>query len=162
MTTSQFKARFIPRNPGKYIGNCNAIFCRSAWEMRVMKLFDMTPGILKWASEEIKIPYLKPTTGRVHHYYPDFVIIYRDRDNNIQKEIVEVKPLKESMITPTSSVYDRIAFAVNQAKWTAASAYAEKLGMKFRVLTEVDLFNANPHLIQKRRRRPKKLAVRKP
>ena len=134
------KGRFIPKNPGKYLGNPNTIMFRSAWELRVMQFFDVNISVYKWGSEEIKIPYVKPTDGRVHHYYPDFLVVYKDKEGNILKEIVEVKPLKESVARPNMSNYDKMAYIINQAKWEAAAAFAASHGMKFRVITEESIF----------------------
>jgi hypothetical protein len=139
-----FRARFIPKNPSKYIGNPGNILCRSSWELSVCKFFDTHPSVYKWGSEEIKIPYIKPTDNRVHHYFPDFIVMYKDQNGEIIKEIVEVKPLKESVLTERSSVYDKMQIAVNHAKWAAAEAFAAANGMRFRVLTEVSIFKNSP------------------
>lgn len=134
------RARFIPKNPGKYLGNPANIFCRSSWELSVCKFFDSHPSVFKWGSEEIKIPYIKPTDNRVHYYFPDFIVVYKDKEGNLIKELVEVKPLKESVLTDRSSNYDKLAIAVNHAKWAAAEAFCAANGMKFRVLTEQSIF----------------------
>lgn len=134
------KARFIPKNPGKYLGNPNNILCRSSWELTVCKFFDTNSSVYKWGSEEIKIPYVKPTDGRIHHYFPDFIVIYQDKEGNLIKELVEVKPMKESVLTPKSSNYDKLAIAINHAKWQAAEAFCAMNGMAFRVLTEASIF----------------------
>ena len=146
------KARFIPRNPEKYAGDASKIFARSAWEVNVMKYLDSSPAVLKWGSEELAIPYLKPyidpTTGKpkvkVANYYPDFVVIYRDKNNTVQKEILEIKPLKEASIEKAKSAYDKLALAINIAKWRAAEDFATRNGMKFRVLTEMPIFKQAP------------------
>lgn len=134
------RGRFKPKNPGKYMGNAGEIFFRSSWEIRFMEFCDKTPSVLKWASEEVKIPYVKPTDGRVHYYFPDFVIVYRDKMGNIQREIIEIKPLKETKLTARSTEHDKLAIAINEAKWAAAGAFAESHNMKFRIMTEATLF----------------------
>lgn len=149
------RARFIPKNPGKYMGNPNGIFCRSSWELIVCKFLDSHPSVFKWGSEELKIPYIKPTDGKIHHYFPDFLVIYKDKEGNILKEILEVKPLKESVATPGMSNYDKAAFIVNQAKWEAAAAYANANGMTFRVLTEESIL-ADTRTKGKKTRAPRK------
>ena len=82
------KGLFTPKNPQKYIGDVLRIRFMSSWELQVMHMFDTNPSFLEWASEEIKIPYLKPTTNRVHYYYPDFYVCYRDREGHINKELI--------------------------------------------------------------------------
>ena len=140
--------RFIPRNPQKYAGDASKIFFRSSWEIAAMKFFDSSVAVLKWGSEEIKIPYLKPiidpVTGRPGFkpamYFPDFLVIYQDKEGNIQKELLEVKPLKESIAEKAKTDRDKMALAVNIAKWKAAELFARQNGMKFRVITEQSLF----------------------
>lgn len=138
------KGRFIPKNPQKYIGNPNNIIFRSSWELTVLKWFDNTPAVLKYASEELKIAYIKPTDGRVHHYYPDFIAVIQDQSGKPVKYIFEVKPLKETMLTEKSTQYDRINIAINQAKWDAATAFAAANGFIFKILTERDIYRTAP------------------
>jgi hypothetical protein len=139
------KGRFILKNPTKYIGNANNVFFRSSWELRAMQFFDMSPSILRWGSEEIKIPYIKPTDGKIHYYYPDFLIVYKDKNGQIKQELLEIKPLKEVKISKKSTLYDKVSIAINEAKWKAATAFALQNGMTFRILTEASIFkNAKP------------------
>lgn len=132
--------QFYPKNPKKYAGNPTNIMFRSTWELRVMQMFDVNPTILKWASEEVKIPYISPLDNLVHHYYPDFIIVYQDRNGKIQKEILEVKPLSESLQHKAKSDQDKIRLLVNDAKWKFASQWAHARGMNFRVITEKSIF----------------------
>jgi hypothetical protein len=148
------KARFIPKNPQKYIGNPNNILCRSSWEVAVCKFFDKHPGVLRWGSEEIAIPYIKPTDGRVHKYYPDFIAIIQESSGEPTKYVIEVKPMKETVLTEKSSNYDRINIAINEAKWTAARSFCLQYGFKFKILTEEQIF----HQVK---RAPKKAPVRR-
>lgn len=132
--------RFIPKNPQKYAGNPNGIVFRSSWELTVMKFFDSSESVIKWASEEIKIPYVSPLDNLVHHYYPDFIVIFTDREGNLRKEVVEVKPASQSLVEKAKSDRDKAALLVNNAKWQFASAWCAQRGMKFRVITEKSIF----------------------
>ena len=136
-----FRARFIPKNPDKYVGDVNAIFARSSWEMSVMKFFDASSAVLKWGSEEFSIPYLKPEDSRVHQYFPDFIVTYKDKHGNIKKEIVEVKPLHESDEKYAKHERSKAALETNNAKWKAATIFAEQHDMTFRVITEKSIFH---------------------
>lgn len=147
------RGRFKPENPGKYIGNSSQVLFRSSWEIRFMTFCDRNPSVLKWASEEVAIPYIKPTDNKRHLYYPDFLMIVKDKDNVIRKYIIEIKPLKETMITARSSVYDKLAVAVNTAKWEAAQAFCDKNGFIFKVMTEADMFAGG---VPAKKRRAKK------
>jgi len=134
------KGRFIPNNPGKYIGNADNIFFRSSWELMLFKWLDGTDSILQWASEEFSIPYLSPVDNKVHQYYPDALVIYRDKSGTIKKDIVEIKPYRETVQTAKSTDRDKKALLVNEAKWKAASIFCESQGMSFKVITEKTLF----------------------
>lgn len=130
--------------------------------MSVCKFFDSHPSVYKWGSEEISIPYVKPTDGRVHKYFPDFIVVYKDKEGNLIKELVEVKPMKESVLTERSSNYDKIAIAVNHAKWQAAEAFCAQNGMKFRVLTEQSIFAGGKKAENKKQRKPRTTTGTKP
>lgn len=105
-----------------------------------MKFLDSSNAVVKWASEELSIPYIKPTDMRVHQYFPDFVVVYRDKAGNLQKEILEVKPLKETLAEKAKNDHDKVALAINVAKWKAAEEFAKRNGMRFRVITEQSIF----------------------
>jgi hypothetical protein len=130
---------FQPRSPEKYVGTYPITF-RSAWELTFMNLCDNHPNILNWASESIKIPYQHPLTGRMHQYIPDFYIIYLDKAGQTHGEIIEIKPLSQSVVEAVRSKRDAAALLVNQAKWAAAHAWCRQQGLKFRVMTENQLY----------------------
>jgi len=145
------QARFIPKFPQKYAGDPTRIFARSSWELYVMKFLDTQPSVIKWGSEELRIPYLKPVivdgraTFKPANYFPDFVVVYRDKSGAIQKEILEIKPLKEATAESAKNNYDKLSLAVNMTKWKAAEDFAQRNGMKFRVVTERSLnFSQKP------------------
>ena len=59
------QGKFRPKNPEKYKGDPTNIIYRSSWELTVFKYLDTNSSILKWASEEIFIPYRHPLTNRI-------------------------------------------------------------------------------------------------
>lgn len=132
--------RFIPKHPEKYLGNPEKIIFRSSWELRLFQWLDTTPAVMQWASEEFSIPYLSPFDNKVHQYYPDALVIYKDKFGNLKKEIIEIKPYKETVLTPKSTDRDKAAYIVNQAKWKAAAHFAAQQGLSFRVITEKTMF----------------------
>lgn len=134
------RGRFIPKNPQKYVGNVNNILWRSSWELAFMKWLDQNPSILRYGSEELAIPYLNPIDLKVHRYFPDIVVLYKHKDGSIRKEIVEIKPYKETVPTPKMTERDAQALMVNQAKWKAAADFAALHGSSFRVITEKTLW----------------------
>jgi len=136
------KTKYKPTNPSKYMGDPNNIICRSSWERRFCKECDTNPGIKKWASEEFSIPYVSPADGKVHRYYPDFLIEKADG----KKYIIEIKPdkqtkppVKKSRVTK-SYLYECATFEINKAKWKAASEFAKDNGIEFQIMTENQIF----------------------
>ena len=137
---------FTPKNPEKYNGDPNNIRYMSSWELSFDKFLDANPNVVRWSSEEIAIPYIKPTDGRVHRYYPDYWVEYKDKDGNIIHEIIEVKPDKQTRSPTTvgknkkTQIYEQVTWAVNVAKWEACQQFCNKYNIKFRLLTEKQMF----------------------
>jgi hypothetical protein len=127
------------RNADKYVGK-GAPRYRSGWEHAFMRFLDNNDHVMQWASESISIPYRNPLTGKQSVYIPDFLITYRTRNNTMMAELVEIKPKKQSVVESKASSRDRAIVAVNYAKWDAATRWAKRNGLKFRVITEDDLF----------------------
>lgn len=127
-------------NPAKYVGRGTPHY-RSGWEHSFMRFCDTNDHILQWASESIAIPYCHPLTGKTANYIPDFLITYRTRNNTVRAELIEIKPKKQSVIESKMSSRDRAVIAINYAKWDAATKWARRNGMVFRVITETDMFH---------------------
>ena len=91
-----YQGTFKPKNPQKYKGDANKIIYRSGWELKLMLRLDEDKQIVSWASEEIAIPYVSPLDGRIHRYFPDFIV--NKINNNGVKEtlMIEVKPSKQT------------------------------------------------------------------
>lgn len=140
MSRSYVQGIFKPTNPDKYVGDKPAVF-RSRWEMIVMQMFDTNPSITNWASESLRIPYVNPFTGKHTVYIPDFVVTYVDANGKCHAEIIEVKPAKETYLEQAKTQHAKAAVALNTYKWAAAQIFAKAHGMKFRIMTEHDIFN---------------------
>jgi len=76
-------------------------------------------------------------------YVPDFLITYRNRNNQLIAELVEIKPKKQSVIESKMSAREGAVVAVNYAKWDAATKWARRNGLTFRVITEDDMFGSS-------------------
>ena len=141
---SRFKQGiYVPKNPEKYVGDINKIRYMSSWELQTHSFFDNNTRVLRWASEEIAIPYMKPTDRRVHKYYPDYWVEYVNSNGEIIQEIIEVKPAAQTRAPRTNSkhrLYEQLTFAVNNAKWEAAMAFCKQRNIKFRIVTENSIF----------------------
>ena len=131
---------YTVRNSGKYVGKREPRY-RSGWEMTFMMFLDSNDNIVNWASESISIPYRNPITGKQSMYVPDFFVTYRGRDNTTRAELIEIKPKKQSLIESRMSDRDRAVVAVNYAKWDAATKWARRNGLSFRVINEDMIFH---------------------
>ena len=87
-----YKGKYKPSYREKYVGDPTKIVYRSLWERRFMVYCDTNPNVLKWASEEVVIPYRSPVDKRIHRYYPDFWVKTKKHDGSIEISLIEVKP----------------------------------------------------------------------
>lgn len=140
-----YKGIFKPSFPEKYIGDYKNIIYRSLWELKFMNYCDRNENIIKWSSEEVHIPYISPIDNRIHRYYPDFFIKYKDVDGAIKESLIEIKPkrqVKEPKIgkkITQKQLYEVKEYAKNQAKWKAAEEFCLDRRWQFRILTEDNL-----------------------
>lgn len=145
MKNNQFaNGEFAPKHPEKYIGTYPIIY-RSSWELVFCNVLDRHPNVKQWASESIKIPYWNPFKNgapRVPNtiYVPDFLISYIDTQGKSHVEVVEIKPFNQTVMEKARGTRGKIAVATNKAKWAAATVWCRKNGIKFRVITERDMF----------------------
>lgn len=150
MTKSFKEGLFTPRNPDKYIGDLTNIVYRSSWEEHAFKFLDNNPNVLHWISEPLPIAYLKPVqvggkwSTKPANYFPDLFVEYVNREGSVIKELIEIKPLKQTRASRSKKesvrLQENYVHLVNQAKWEAAQAWCDKYGIKFSILTENSLF----------------------
>ena len=139
-----YQGFFKPKNPDKYKGDPTNIIYRSGWELKLMIYLDNHKDILKWSSEEIIVPYRSPIDGRIHRYFPDFIVKVKKKDGQVMTHVIEVKPEHQTK-APTQKkktkkfLEEQATFIINQSKWKAASEFCKDHGWKFQVLTEKDL-----------------------
>ncbi len=137
-------------NTSKYVGN-KPPFYRSSWELAFMRMCDAHPNILKWASENVKIPYQNPATGRYANYVPDFMIQYRDKNGVEHVELIEIKPSNQTTMENARTGRNQMATVINAAKWTSAQEWCERKGIKFKVINEDQIFKNNKKRNTKKR-----------
>ena len=140
-----YSGLFKPRNPKKYVGDHTNIIYRSSWECKVMNWLDTNNDIISWASEELIVPYISPVDNRKHRYFPDFIVKLRTRDGTVKTMMLEVKPKKQT-IQPVvrkrvtkQYINEVTTYAVNVAKWDAATEFCLDRGWEFKILTEEHL-----------------------
>lgn len=136
-----YKGRYKVKNLDKYVGDPRLVTYRSSWERALMYFCDTSSKVTKWGSEVATCPYVCKTDGKIHTYYIDFVIKFK---NVKQWYLIEVKPEKETRPPRQSKnklryLKEAFKWAKNSSKWDAAAIYAAKKNMKFEVWTEKDL-----------------------
>jgi len=133
------QGKYTIKNPDKYVGRKSPTY-RSSWEFTFMSFCDNNPAVINWAIEAISIPYFNPVKGRQTIYVPDFLVVYVDANQKQHTEIVEIKPSTEVTMESAKSYRDKLMVAMNMAKWAAADSWARSNNMRFRVVTEFDIF----------------------
>ena len=143
-STSKFKnGYFKPYFMEKYVGDAREIKYRSGWEYKFMVYCDREPGIKRWSSEPMPIPYYSPVDKKMHKYWIDFWLDFGDG----VKRLVEIKPFaqtkkpvyKENSKSPKKMenyIYEAKQYAVNMSKWKAAEEFCKQAGWKFLIITE--------------------------
>jgi hypothetical protein len=137
-----YSGRFIPKNPKKYVGDANNIIYRSSWECKVMSWLDQNDSIISWASEECIVPYVSPVDGRKHRYFPDFIVKVKTKTGTFKTMMLEVKPKKQTIQPEPRKrvtkqyITEVTTYAVNQAKWKAATEFCLDRGWEFKLVTE--------------------------
>ena len=142
-----YKGKYKPKNRSKYKGDPTKIVYRSLWERRFMVYCDENPSIIKWASEEVVIPYRSPIDRRIHRYYPDFWVKTKKHDGSIEISLIEIKPKVQTKPPKDTGrkrksgrfILEMKRYGVNEAKWKAAKAYCKDRRYEFKVVTEKEL-----------------------
>jgi len=146
MASQKFKqGYYTPKHPEKYIGDVTKIFYRSSWEIKVFFFLDNNNSIINWSSENISIEYYFPIDKKVHRYYPDLWIKYKDRNGVVKQELIEIKPKKQTKPPRNGKksknlLFEQITYIQNQCKWEAAVKWCKDRGLTFRVITEDQIF----------------------
>lgn len=141
----KYQGFFKPKNPQKYKGDPTQIVYRSGWELKLMLYLDNHKEVVSWGSEEIIIPYRSPIDGKVHRYFPDFIVTKINKEGKKETAIIEVKPFnqtrppeKQKNITKRYLTEVK-TWGTNEAKWKAANEYCKDRGWSFHIFTEKEL-----------------------
>lgn len=141
-----YKGKYKPSFPEKYSGDPTNIIYRSLWERKFCVYCDLNENILSWSSEEKAIPYRSPIDGKIHRYFPDFLIKVKESNGSIKKYMIEIKPKKQTAppIKPQRQtkgyIREAYEYAKNQAKWESARDWCADRGYEFKIITENELF----------------------
>lgn len=146
MARKYMKGEFAPTNKEKYIGKVPIVY-RSSYEYEFLKWADRSPAVLEYALESVVVKYFNPIKNRNARYIVDVFIKYKNKHGEIVSELIEVKPLSQTMPPKTTKrksrktmINEQTTWVQNNAKWHAAKKYAELRGWKFRIVTENSIF----------------------
>lgn len=132
-----YSGTYKVKNPTKYRGNAQNIVYRSLWERSAFKWCDTTTRVLKWSSEEVVVPYFYDVDKRMHRYFVDLLIEFKEGTI-----LVEIKPKKETTVPKKQGkktkayLNESMTYVKNQNKWKAATTYAHDRGWTFEIWTE--------------------------
>lgn len=137
---------FTPINKNKCISD--VCIYRSSLELDYMRWLDNNINIISWGSEAVCVPYIKPTDGKLHRYFIDFNFSIKDKNKEIHKFLVEIKPIRQCSPPNTKNrknkmnvIRENISYATNMSKWGSAKQWADSHGYKFIIVTERDIKN---------------------
>ncbi len=145
MYKETYKGKYRINDIKKYKGDISNVIYRSSWELKFMRWCDFNPSVLEWGSETVIIPYRSPVDNIIHRYFVDFYMKIQDKDKNILKYLIEIKPERFTKPPPIPQkqnkrfIQEVFNYGINQSKWKAASSFCDNKGWKFLVLTEKDL-----------------------
>jgi hypothetical protein len=140
-----YQGYFKPKNAHKYKGDPTNIIYRSSWELKMMRHLDEHRDVISWGSEEVIIPYRSPIDGRIHRYFPDFVVTKINKEGIKETALIEVKPKSQTQPPKRQSkvtkryITEVKTWGVNEAKWKAALEYCKDRGWSFHIFTEQEL-----------------------
>jgi hypothetical protein len=133
-----YHGKFKPKNIKKYEGNYSNIVYRSSWERTFFRWCDNNPDVVSWSSEEYVIPYVCKTDNKMHRYFPDVKVKFKN--GNIW--LIEIKP-KAQTAPPAQPkrkskkyINEVKTYVKNQSKWEAAESFCDNRGWKFVIFTE--------------------------
>jgi|AntAceMinimDraft_7_1070363.scaffolds.fasta_scaffold02836_4 spermidine synthase len=142
--------KYKVKNKEKYIGDLSEVIFRSSYERKFMVFCDLDPSVLKWSSEPYSIPYLDTLTDKTRNYFVDFYAKIKKPSGETQDYIVEVKPRKKlnKPLKPNRESLNKLKnynaamheYLTNLSKFSAAKSYALKIGYKFIIVTEKELY----------------------
>lgn len=136
-----YKGKYKLKKPEKYIGNADEVIYRSLWERAAFVWLENNHSVLHWSSEEIVIMYLSEVDQRVHRYFPDLFIHFKDDT----KKLIEIKPRSQTEKpskknkSPDKYIRESLTYVKNTSKWKAAEEYCEKNGLVFEIWDEYKL-----------------------
>jgi hypothetical protein len=139
------QGKYLVKNKAKYLGDYKNVIYRSSWELKFLAWCDNNDNVVGFSSEEIIVPYKSPVDNKFHRYFVDCFAKIKNKEGDVKSYLIEIKPKKQ---TKPPEIKKRVTkqyitevttWAVNEAKWKAATEFCADRGWEFKILTENDL-----------------------
>ena len=106
---------------------------QSALELQFIRYCEACSSVAYWANEPLSIKYCSRIDGKIHEYFPDFII----ESTTGQRTIVETKPYEQTHRPDSNaSLWLKEQWIKNVDKWKAAEQWCKERSMKFMIVTE--------------------------
>lgn len=137
----EFKSgRYRPKNHEKF-GEVSCIY-RSSYELDFLRWCDYNDKVVEVEYEKVIIPYKCKTDGKLHRYYVDCKIKFKEK-SGVKTYLIEIKPFKQTMPPKPSKrkkketiIIENFNWSKNQSKWSAAEQYCKSKGYRWCIMTE--------------------------
>jgi hypothetical protein len=139
-----YKGKYKIENIPKYRGDHTNVVYRSYWERQAFRWCEKNSDIVWWTSESLIIPYRCATDNRVHRYFVDLVIRFKNGETvcvEIKPEAQTIQPKSKRGKSRVRFLQESMTYAKNRSKWEAAEKYCNARGFRFQVWTENTLLS---------------------
>jgi hypothetical protein len=136
-----YRGKYKVKKPEKYEGDFKNVVYRSLWERQFFRWCEDNSDVVRWGSETVVIPYRCKTDNKIHRYFMDVKVKFKD-GRTVLVEIkpeIQTKPPKTKTRKTKKYLNEVMTYAKNISKWKAAEQYCELRGWEFKIFTEKTL-----------------------
>jgi len=133
-----YRGKYKVKKPEKYDGDFNNVVYRSLWERQFFRWCEERDEVVRWSSESVVIPYRCKTDNRMHRYFVDVKVKFKDgRVVLIEiKPDHQTKPPEKGKRKTQKYLKEVLTYGKNISKWEAARKYCKHRGWEFQIFTE--------------------------
>lgn len=149
INTMTYKGKYKVKKPSKYEGDWKNVIYRSSWERQFFRWCEDNDSVIRWSSESVVIPYRCKTDNRVHRYFMDVKVKFKDGRTvlfEIKPECQTVPP-KQPKRNSKKYLREVMTYVKNISKWEAAEKYCKERNWQFIIATENTLKSMGIRLI---------------
>lgn len=136
-----YRGKYKVKKPEKYEGDFKNVVYRSLWERQFFRWCEDNSEVVRWGSETVVIPYRCKTDNRMHRYFMDVKVKFKD-GRTILVEIkpeIQTKPPKKGSRKTKKYLNEVMTYIKNTSKWEQAEKYCDARGWEFKIFTEKTL-----------------------